>query len=311
MIEKIYPKKLEKGDTIALVAPSSPVKETEKIEKGAEYLESLGYKVKISKGCYLSYDYLAGSDEERAKYVNEAFADKSVDAIMCVRGGYGSPRILDRLDYDLIAKNPKIFCGFSDITAMHCAIWRKTGLVTFHTPMTATCMADGFDPDAAKSFFGLLTSEGPLGEYKNPDGSALKTICGGKASGIFIGGNVTLCGSVCGTGYGIDWTDKILFFEDVGENVYRIDRTLNTMRLCGAFEKCAGVVFGAFTGYEKKDDGMTIEQVIRDLIAPYGKPVLTGASSGHIAKNMSFPIGVRAEIDADAGKLTFTERHLS
>ncbi|MEA4831736.1 MAG: LD-carboxypeptidase [Oscillospiraceae bacterium] len=299
-----YPKALEKGDLIALVSPSSPCREAAVVDKCADFLIEHGYRVKVHESCYAQYGYLSGNDEIRAQGINSAFADKNVDAVFCIRGGYGTPRIVDMIDYDLIAANPKIFCGYSDITGLHIPINQKSGLVTFHAPMLSTCIINGFDTYAEENFNRILRDPCHTGALINPVGADTTFLSEGKAEGMLIGGNLSLITALSGSRYALEPEGKIIFIEDIDEGVYRIDRMLTNLRLCGVFDKCAGVVFGAFTDCEEdKDHPMSVLDVIKDVVLPCGKPVMFGLSAGHITKNMSLPLGARAALDSARGTL--------
>lgn len=303
-------KKLKFGDTLGLIAPSGAVRTEGAIERAVAETERMGFKVKLGESAGQKYGYLSGTDEVRARDINRMFADDEVDAIVCLRGGYGAMRILDQLDYELIAKHPKIFMGFSDITALHIALLEKCGLVTFHGPMAAANWAgkplDDFSRD---SMYRALMNADPAGELLNPPKYPRQTVNPGIAEGQLVGGNLMLIASSLGTPWELDTKDRIIFIEEVGERTYCVDRMLTQLRLAGKFRDCAGVVFGDFADcpIEYPEFGLTLEEIIRDVVAPCGKPVFTGLRCGHCSPKLTLPFGVRAQLDADQCTLTVLE----
>ena len=305
------PRALKKGDTIGVVAPASPV-DKEKADMAAGALEELGFKAVLGESCYGKYGYLSGSDELRAGDINSMFKDKNIDGIFCLRGGYGALRILDMLDYEMIRKNPKVFAGYSDITAIHGALGRKCGLVTFHGPMVASSMIDGFDEYSRDVFMRAITSKQPLGAICNPCGEAVKCLVPGEAGGKLTGGNLTLISLTLGTPYEIDTKDKLLFIEDVGEATYRIDGMLSHLKLAGKLDECRGIILGNFKNCSPKNErDLSLMEVIRDIIEPLGKPVVYNLLSGHCVPNITLPLGVHARMDAECGLIDITEGAVS
>ena len=306
------PKPLHPGDTLGIVGISGTMHDREHhFDKMLSAIERLGFKAVIDDTCRAQYGYLSGTDAERAAAVNRMFADDRVDAVVCMRGGYGVHRMLDGVDFDVIRRNPKILLGYSDITALHTAIHMKAGLVTFHGPMPSTEWTD-FDDFTRESMFRALMSTKPLGTLENPPGEAPRCLVPGVCEGPLVGGNLTLIASACGTPYQLDVTGKVLLLEDVGEYVYRIDSMLTQLRQAGMFEACAGVVLGGFTRCEEeyKDYACSLEDVIRDIVVPAGKPVLADMMIGHTKQKLTVPLGVRCRVDAGAGTLTITENAL-
>ena len=303
-------KKLKKGDTIGLIGPSGAVRVEGAIERAAAEIEKAGFRVKLGESCGKKYGYLSGTDEVRARDVNAMFTDDGVDAIMCVRGGYGTTRMLDLLDYQAMAAHPKIFIGLSDITAMHIAMLEKANLVTFHGPMATSDWTEAMHPFSYESMIRAIGVAEPVGDLVNaPDYPARKTIHSGCAEGMLVGGNLMLIASVLGTPYELDTKNRILFIEEIGEKTYCIDRMLTQLRLAGKFDDCAGVVFGDFKNcpVEYENYGLTIEEIIRDVVAPSGKPIFMGMQSGHCTPKLTLPFGVRCRMDADACTLTVLE----
>ena len=306
----IKPKKLQFGDTIGIIGASGAVRVEGAVGRAVEYAKSMGFKVKLGESANAKYGYLSGSDELRAKDVNAMFADPEVKAIVSTRGGYGTMRMLDLLDYELIRNNPKIFIGFSDITAMHIAFHERCGFVTFHGPM-ATSWNDCMHMDFVReSFFSAVMNDFPMGDLMNAPGyHERRTVNPGCAEGILVGGNLSLIAGTIGTPYEINTKDRILFIEEVGERTYCVDRMLTQLRLAGKFEDCAGVVFGDFNDcpVEYPNFGLTLEEVIRDCASTCGKPMFTGLQAGHVTPAITLPLGARVRMDADNCRLTVLE----
>ena len=306
----LYGKRLKLGDTIGLIGPSGTVREAGAVDQAIAYMKELGFHVKVGESAHAKYGYLSGTDEMRARDINAMFADKEVDAIVCTRGGYGTMRMLDLLDYDVIRANPKVFVGFSDITALHIAFFEKCGLVTFHGPMATRWkpeFADGFTQPA---FYNAVMKAQPLGVLVNaPDYHERKTVNSGCAEGLLVGGNLSLIAGTIGTPYEINTKDRILFIEEIGERTYCVDRMLTQMRLAGKFEDCAGVVFGDFNDcpVEYPEFGLTLEEVIRDVVSSCGKPIFTGLQAGHVSPKLTLPLGTRCRMDADSCTLEVLE----
>lgn len=302
--KRIKPRALARGDLIGLVAPSGSVRNDAQVDGAVAMLRRLGFRVREGGSCRSRYGYLAGSDEARADDVNAFFADPAVDGIVCMKGGYGTPRILDRLDYSTITANPKVFVGYSDITGIHLALDRR-GMVTFHGPMgISDVLLDGDDYSTA-SWLAALTSTTPLGRLGNPATvPPLRTLVAGRASGELTGGNLSLVTALSGTPYALDARGKILFLEDIDERPYRVDRMLTQLRLAGVFEDCAGVILGDWNNCVPEEGmaSLSLEEVFIDVIAPAGKPLVIGLQAGHCSPTLTMPFGVQAVLDADASK---------
>lgn len=306
----IYGKKLKFGDTLGFIAPSGAVRTEGAIERAVQETERMGFKVKLGESAGQKYGYLSGTDELRARDINAMFADDEVDAIVCLRGGYGAMRLMDKIDYDLIARHPKIFVGFSDITALHIALLNRCGLATFHGPMAAANWAgkplDDFSRD---SMYRSLMNAEPAGELSNPPEYPRQMVNPGQAEGLLVGGNLMLIASSLGTPWEIDTKGRIIFIEEVGERTYCVDRMLTQLRLAGKFDECAGVVFGNFADcpVEYPEFGLTLEEIIRDVVAPCGKPIFTGLRCGHCTPKLTLPFGVKCRMDAEKCTLTVLE----
>jgi muramoyltetrapeptide carboxypeptidase len=310
----IKPRALKKGDTIGIISPSSPPSVPEKIAKGAEYLERLGYRVKLGKNVNKVHGYLAGTDEERAVDIHDMFADKSIKAIIAVRGGYGTPRLLPLINYSLIKKNPKILVGYSDLTALQLAIYKKTGLITFSGPMAGVEMWKEMNPFTEEHFWSMVTSKKKLGAIKNPKGAALSIVSGGSASGRLLGGNLSLITSILGSPFIPSFKNSILFFEEIAEECYRLDRMLNQLRLANILKEIKGTVIGELTDIKPSDDSkpyFTAEEVVQQYFSSLQKPVVSGLAYGHISQKVTMPIGIRVTVDAKGKKISFDEAAVS
>lgn len=306
----IKPKALKKGDLIGIIAPASPPSIADKITKGAEYLERLGYRVTLGKNVRNVYGYLAGTDRERADDINAMFADRTVKAIIAVRGGYGTPRLLPLLNYAMIKRNPKILVGYSDLTALQLAIYRKTGLVTFSGPMSGVEMWKEIDPFTEEHFWAMVTSRKKYGPVRNPDGAPLKTVVKGSATGRLLGGNLSLITAIIGTPYMPSLKNSMLFLEEIDEECYRFDRMMNHLKIAGAFNTAKGVILGELTDVKASDTKnpyLTLEQILSDVLPTIKRPVVTGLVYGHVPKKLTIPIGIMSTLNATAGTFTFNE----
>ena len=313
-LEKVIkPPKLKQGDVVGLISPSGVIHETEPYEIAIETLQSLGFKVKPSEHLYDRYGYLAGTDQDRADEINSMFRDKEVKAIFCIRGGAGAARILDLLDYELIRKNPKVMIGYSDITALLLAIYVKTGLVSFHGPV-ATSDWNDFTLDSFKR----ILFQGEAITFTNPTKRAdelaqtedrIRSIYPGKASGVLVGGNLSVLSALVGSAYLPDWKGKILFLEDVGEEMHRIDRMMSQLKLAGILDVLSGFVFGKCSRCTPVEGygSLTFEEVIDHYIKPLGIPAYSGAMIGHISKKFTIPVGCMVEVDASNGTIEMKE----
>jgi len=306
----IKPPRLRKGSIIGLVAPASTPSTEEIIEKGAAYLEQLGYRVKFGKHIRNTHGYLAGTDEERAADLNNMVRDKDVKAIFTIRGGYGTPRILQTIDYRSLKQNPKIIVGYSDITALQLAIFRKIGLVTFSGPMTGVEMWKGIDPYTEENFWRLLTSTKKIGVLKNPIDEPLKILKHGKAHGQLLGGNLSLLASLMGTPFLPKLRSSILFLEDVEEAPHRIDRMLVQLLNAGVLQELAGLVFGKFTNCNPANPSephLTIDQIQKEYAEKIRCPIIANFQYGHIQRKLTIPIGLQTTLDTIRNQITVME----
>ncbi|HUP64750.1 MAG TPA: LD-carboxypeptidase [Thermoanaerobaculia bacterium] len=308
----IRPRALREGDTVGLVLPASMEFDTHEIEMAREQLEALGFQVRVGQNAVNRHGYFAGTDRERSADVNAMFADPAIDGIFCYTGGWGTPRILPFLDYEMIRRNPKVIIGFSDITALINVIHQRTGLVTFHGPVAST----NFEPYSLANMRRVIMSSEPIGTLTNPPKRETElvqrryrtwTLRGGTASGRVVGGNLTLMAALMGTPYEIDTSNAILFLEDVREAIYRVDRMLTQLAQGGSFERIAGVAFGFCSDCPAERASFSLEQVLEDHFGRLGVPVFAGLAFGHIEQKLTLPIGMNCTIDADAGTVTIAE----
>ena len=309
----IKPKRLKKGDTLGVIAPSSSLP-PHVVERAIKNLEGLGFKLKLGKNCQKQNGYLAGTDAERLEDLHWAFSDPEVDAVWCIRGGYGATRLLPNIDFKLIKKNPKIFIGYSDITALHVAIFQQTGLVTFHGPVGTSEYSDY----TKGHVWNTLMNPTPQYKVEISAENALKesnlfktaVISAGKCRGQLIGGNLSLLSAMDGTPNALkDLKGKILFMEDIDERPYRVDRMLVQMLQSHNLKDLAGIALGVFEGCNPKTDenSLSLMDCFKDLLGNLGIPVFYGLSFGHITNQFTLPVGIEAELDTEGGTLTFLE----
>jgi muramoyltetrapeptide carboxypeptidase len=308
MNPKIKPNALQKGDTIGIVCPSYASSMKERENKFYQLLEQLGFNVKIGKSCHLKQGYLAGSDQERAQDVMDMFLDDEVDGIIALLGGYGATRMVDLLDFEKIAAHPKLLMGFSDITVLLNAINQKSNLVTAHGIVGTFLGSPNADVYTEMDFSNfLLTNECRI--LENPLKDAV-TYIEGIATGEIVGGNLSLIDALQGTPYEIDFKDKIILIEDVGEEPYRIDRMFSKLRLAGKLSQARGYILGTFTGCvsgPSKQGHQTTQDIIDDYIKPLNKPTILNFATGHSFPFITIPIGLTVELDANKKQIKYLE----
>ncbi len=301
---------LRPGDTLGFIAPSSPVPRG-KLEQSIEITEALGFNVVVGESCHASWGYLAGPDDLRAKDVNRMFGDPDIQGIFCVRGGDGATRIPERIDMSLIRNNPKVFLGYSDITVLHLMILQEAGFCTFHGPMPSTEFGkETFEGYVKDSLLRALTNPEPPGEIlPYPGAPAMQNLVPGVAEGELTGGCLSLICALLGTPWEIDTKGKILVFEDVNEEPYKIDRMLCSLRMAGKLRDAAAVVVGQIEKAEAKDPAksLTLEEVWESHLACLDKPVLLGGCFGHGEKKATLPLGARARVDSVKGVFSVLE----
>ncbi|MFK8005101.1 MAG: LD-carboxypeptidase [Saprospiraceae bacterium] len=309
----LKPKALAPGDTIGLITPSSSITEA-KLEKAIANMKMLGLKVKLGKHIKAINGYLAGTDEQRLEDLHNMFADDEVDGIWCIRGGYGVGRILPKINYKLIKKNPKVLIGYSDITALLLAIYQKTGLIGFHGPLASSEFTDY----SVKHLKGVLMNPQmsyTIGHAKDSDDSRnkvyhSKVIRSGKAEGKLTGGNLTLLAAAMGTNFQPKFKNKLVFIEDIGERPYRLDRMFTQILQGSDLHKAAGIILGVFADCEAKEGSrsLSLMEMFEDRLGHLGIPIIYGLSLGHIKNHMTLPVGIEAKIDADKRTVTLLER---
>jgi muramoyltetrapeptide carboxypeptidase len=294
----LLPPPLAAGARVALVAPAGPLGGADELEAAIGNARSLGWEPCPGASVLARHGYLGGTDAERLRDLNEALADESVDAIWCLRGGYGAMRLLPHIDYASLTRRPRVLLGYSDVTALHAAVGARCGLVTFHGPTARERLSD-FSRDS------LLRA---VVERRDSCGVALgaRTVRGGRAHGRLVGGNLALLAALAGTPYAPDYHGALLVLEDVGEPAYRVDRMLTQLALSGALSHVAGIVAGHFTeatpGHELSPE--TLDALLRDAAGVAGVPCVAGVPVGHIDEQWTLPLGAVARLDADALTLT-------
>lgn len=314
----IKPEQLRKGDKVGVIAPSTPA-DPDKVKRSEKGLRALGLKPVYYPSCFSYHGHLSGTDDIRLKDIHDAFSDITIKGIICLKGGSGATRLLDKIDYGIIASNPKVFVGYSDITALHMAFQNKCNLVTFHGPMALSDMYKyesdtvEFDDFTYKSYLANLFDTKPLGKIENPKEYPLEKLVGGQAEGPLVGGNLSLMISTLGSPYEINTKGKILFIEEVHESAYVVDRMLTALALAGKFRDCSGIILGTWSEctqevkktYDGKD--LSLEEIFKEVIKPWGKPTLCGLYAGHNTPQLMLPLGVNVKIDADEKSIVFTE----
>jgi muramoyltetrapeptide carboxypeptidase len=300
MQSRRLPPPLFSGARVALAAPSGPLRDATDLEQAIANVRSCGWEPVVGEHVLERDGYLAGSDQHRIADLNRFAHDDSIDAIWCLRGGYGAMRLLDALDYAAFEKRPRALIGYSDITALHAAIGQRANLVTFHGPTARAELTDF----TRNSFAQAMSRENGAAMPKH---AGMTTLVGGKATGRVVGGNLAIVAALVGTPYAWKLDDAILVLEDVSEQVYRIDRMLTQLCLSGALERLAGLAFGNFT--DIPDDASNVERplerVLRDFAENVGVPAVMNFPIGHVPDHLTLPLGAIADLDADDCALTF------
>lgn len=314
-MDVLKPPALKSGDTIGIVAPASHSALPSALVNGRNSLEALGFHTVTAPHLSDRHGFLAGRDCDRLADLEGMFTDPEIQGIVCLRGGYGSARMLPHMDYDAIRAHPKVFVGYSDITALHGAIRGNTGLVTFWGPMVSSDMSPGIHPYNRDAFLSAVTGTDPIGEIPHPgDMPPVQTIQGGRACGRLIGGTLSLLAAAVGTPYEFEYDGAILFFEDVGEEPHRIDRMLTQLLQADRLNRLCGIVIGECAGCGSAPhnpsfpySNFSIEEVFADRLQSLGIPVIYGLGIGHGTYKATLPLGVRATLDGDACSLTIDE----
>jgi muramoyltetrapeptide carboxypeptidase len=308
------PARLTPGDCVGIVAPASPPLNPDAIDHSVVLLEKLGFKAKLARNVRKRLGFLAGTDRERAGDLMQMFQDETVRAIFCVRGGYGTGRLLCLLDYKTIRANPKIFLGFSDVTALHCALLKKANLISFHGPMLSSDLVEKNLPAFTLQHLLRLMTE-PTAAGSICDGRTSRTVSmvrKNKASGELVGGNLSVLATTLGTPYQPSFKGKILFFEELNEPPYRLDRLLTHLLNAGVLTQVAGIAIGATNGCDEpktkqNEARQTVNDVLKDRLGPLKIPVVVGLPFGHTKFNATVPQGARATLDGVLGDLIITE----
>ncbi|MEN8122598.1 MAG: LD-carboxypeptidase [Bacteroidota bacterium] len=309
---RIFPKRLKKGAIIGLIAPGGPITKKQ-LDETIEKVEQLGFKTYYTETVLSQYGYFAGKDKERADDLMNMFANENVDAILAVRGGYGAIRILDLLDYELIKQNPKVLIGYSDVTALHCAIYEQTGLITFHGPVGIS----SFNEFSVESLTKVLIK--PKKNYRYPYEREKETddkfefdlysINDGQAEGVLIGGNLSVLDSMIGSKFEPDFKNKIVYLEEISEKTYKVDKMLVHLLQATNLKSAAGIALGIFNKCDKMDEPrLTLRQALEDLLKPLNIPIVYGLPFGHISTKITLPTGIIAKLDADKNTLKLLEK---
>jgi muramoyltetrapeptide carboxypeptidase len=308
----IRPRALSGPSTIGIVSPSSPQRDPQRLERGIAYLEGLGHTVVLAPHARSVYaEYLAGTDAERVADIHQMFTDPRIDAIFCARGGYGTPRILDLVDYELIARHPKIFVGFSDTTALQFAIYKKSGLVTFSGALPSVDMADEFDAESEEWFWRVLSSTKPLGQHHQS--IPIQMLQAGAVDGVLLPGNLAMIGAILGTDYVPDLRGTIMVVEDIAEETYRIDRMLTQLRLHVKMNLETGgaglgaLCFGQFTPPAQRGNTPHREvlNLLEEQVSWVRGPVLANLMYGHESKKLTLPVGLPVRIHNNISSIDF------
>ena len=304
----LKPKALKKNSRIGLIAPAGPINESQ-LAKAQDNLLEMGFRSCFTDRILHRKGYLAGEDSTRLDDLHEAFENNDIDAILCIRGGYGSARIIDQIDFELIKQNPKIFIGYSDITALLNIIRQKTGLICFHGVVGTSAFSEYTKSQFQKLFFNQVSDN----EIYTAQPTLLEVLNKGKAKGQLVGGNLAIINSLLATPFELDFTNKIVFLEDVGETPYKIDRMLTQLLLSGNLQKAAGIILGTFKNCDIDQEEITPEnslsliQVFEDKLKSLDIPVISNFSFGHIKDQAIFPIGIEAEIDTTRNSIRLLE----
>jgi muramoyltetrapeptide carboxypeptidase len=314
----VRPPRLARGSRIALVAPAGPLLERDDLTRAQALCRALDYEPVLAAHAGGHYGYFSGTDADRLADLNAAFRDPAIDAVWCIRGGYGVTRILDGVDFGALAARPRPVLGYSDITALLAAIVRRAGIVAFHAPTARAEMP----PFTRRHFARVLTDPTPgkaleplpaPADVLLPQANRVVTLHGGVAEGPLAGGNLSLLQCLIGSPYFPDLDGALLVLEDVNEDLYRIDRMLAHLRMIGALAQLAGVLVGRFTGLKRhmNDGALGVDDVLDHYFGPLGVPVAIGLPVGHIDDQWTIPLGVRARFDADAGTVSLLEPAVS
>ena len=312
----LIPRPLKKGDSVALIAPSSPPAPGI-LRRAVMSIKALGLEPRLFPSCVENYGYLAGNDTLRARDIENAFADQNLSGVICLRGGYGTPRLLNLLNYDIIRNNPKRFFGYSDITALHTVFNQECGFVTFHAPMPSIDYSTLDDFTLSSLYFAMFGDTCDM-KNRNPqysstaDNFELNSICGGIACGTLAGGNLSLLVSTLGSPYAFNGDGKIIFIEEINEPPYKIDRMLTSLMLAGVFSHAQGILLGSFKDCRgiclpdnpsctaaPDTNASSLLNTFKEVLSPLGIPVLAGLACGHSYPQLTLPLGCKIIMNTD------------
>lgn len=310
----IFPEKLKKGDTIGIISPAGVVRDPKIWDTTIKYFENKGYKVKIAPHAGDKNAYLAGKDKDRLSDLINFFKDEEVKAIICSRGGYGTFRFLEKINWEIIKQNPKIFVGYSDITALLNNFVEKSGIVAFHGPLALSDFGrEEINKYTEENFWEILEGKAQI-PYNFENTNNYECIIEGKTQGELMGGNLTILCGLLGTPYFPDLAGKVLLLEDIGEPLYKIDRMLMQLKLAGVFEKVSGILFGEFTSIlesENPDNNkLTPVDIIKELTEGLNIPVGYGFTASHSEQKATLPLGIKYNFDSKDFKLEIIEDYL-
>lgn len=298
-LQTLHPSVLRPGDAVALVSPAGPV-DVAKVDAAVEILKGWGLRPRVYPHALGRHSFYAGTDEDRVADLNHALADPEIRAVLCNRGGYGLQRIVSRLDMDAVRRDPKLVTGFSDVTALHGALWSQARLATIHGPVATQLGRGGLFASGMRQ---VLMSAEPVVLTPHNGVPTLGVRTGGRAEGILLGGNLSLLSSSVGTPFMPDLKGAILLIEEVGEAPYRVDRMLTHLLNCGILGRLAGIVLGDFSVPGNSSGAITPADVLNERLGGLGIPVLGGLPVGHGELNEAVPLGTHATLDADEGTL--------
>ena len=307
--QTIKPRRLEAGDGIGIISPAGPLnaQRLERLDRALNYLRQRGFRIFEGQHVREQTGYLAGLDEQRAQDFNDMFANPDVRAVFCSRGGYGITRLLDKIDYDLVQQHPKILVGYSDVTALSLALYEKCRLITFAGPMLAIEMFD-LQPTTADSLWNLLFGDTPT-LTATVDNNAWRTVSPGQVEGVLLGGCLSVISPLIGTPYCPDFKNAILLLEDVGEDLYKIDRLFSHLKNAGVLSRINGIILGSFVDLtpDSNNNPVEFDDIISYYCAPLNIPVISNFPYGHVTVKYTFPIGCRVRLDAENGTVEILE----
>ena len=306
----LRPKALRRGDVIGLVAPAGALWRPDRVEGCVRYLEGQGYRVEVGAHALGNDGAFSGTDDERLCDLNGMLRDPRIRAILALRGGYGTPRLLDRIDYAAVRRDPKIVVGYSDITALQMALYRKTGLVSFSGPLGAVEFASAPDPVTEESFWRLVTSRRTRVRLPLPDDEPLVTRQTGLGEGPLLGGCLSLVVALLGTPFSPDYRGAVVALEDVHEQFHRIDRMMTQLRLAGVLGRATGLLLGRFTHTTAADPAHPfhdLEAVWQSVLQGVTAPILAGFPYGHVPRKVTLPWGIPVRVDGKKQAVSLLE----